>query len=122
MYKKTQILSNQTIWDVANINYGGFDNIMTLIPLNAGLVNINVNLENFVAKQIIYDDVYYTDQTPQIQLSAPKAVDPIQSSNGFEYQNIFDVALMKYGDLGMTLKLIQDSGISSINDISAGGK
>lgn len=123
MIKQSNIQSNQTIWDIANDKYGGFDNILTLIQLNPNYLSIDVNLENFLSVPLVYDDQYYVSNAPQIEISAPKYVNPIRQVTGEENQNIYDLVLMVYGDLNMMYKFIQDNpNISSTNDLNVSGK
>jgi hypothetical protein len=116
MLKSYQIQQGHDIYDVANNLLGGFDNIMTLIQLNPDFESIDVNLDNFAGKNMTYDDSYYKAQALQIQLSQPETQSTIRTFYGLEGQNIYDAVLWAYGDLGMTLKFIQDNAINSTND------
>lgn len=124
MLKTTTIQSSQTIWDIANDKYGGFDNILTLIQLNPDYISIDVDLEDFIAVPLVYDDAYYTDKTPQVQLSPPKYENPIKQVTGEANQSVYDLVLMVYGDINLMSKFILDNPgvISSTNDLNVSGK
>lgn len=121
--KTTKILSNQTIWDISNNVYGGFDNIITLIQLNPDLESIDADLQDFATDTLSYDSVYYVSRTPQLQLNTPTITSSIKQVSGQSNQSIYDLVLDKYGDLGMMVKFIQDNeNLSSINDLNVVGK
>lgn len=116
MLQEAKIKAGFTIYDYANILYGGFDNILTLIELNPSFVNLNVDLNDFVTQKLVYDDVYYSAKTLQIQLPVLAEKSTIKEIVGKAGQSLFDLCLMCYCDFDNFLKFCTDNQINSTND------
>lgn len=116
MLREANIQAGLSIYDYANILYGGFDNIVTLIQLNPDFESMDVVMEDFAAKKIVYNDAYYQARTVQVQLSKAKEESTNGTIKGLEGQNLYDVCLMAYSDFDNFVKLCIDNGINSTND------
>lgn len=122
MEKDHKILENQSIFDVANITLGGFDNIyIGLIKLNPSITSINLDLNTISSNDVKFEDLYYQSKTVQLQLNVPKN-NNIINFKGLENQNIYDIALMKYGAIDNIYDLILNNNLVSINDLDVSFK
>lgn len=122
MEKDYKIVENQNIYDVANILLGGFDNIYVgLIQPNDVISSINFDLNTIATKNIIYDDIYYSSSTLQLQLNIANTTSIVEKI-GLENQSIYDVVLMNYGGLNNIYKFIQDNDLISINELNVSFK
>jgi hypothetical protein len=122
MVKDHKILENQSIYDIANINLGGIDNIyLGLIKLNPSIPNIDFDLNTIASKTIQFDDLYYQSATLQVQLNI-NSQSSIISVTGLENQSIYDIALMKYGGLDNIYDLIVSNNLVSINQLDVAFK
>ena len=118
MLQEAKIQSGNSIYDCANILYGGFDNILTLIRLNPQFESMNVNLEPFAGGNMAYDDLCYSAKTVQIYVPVTDNKSSLITINGRTGQNIYDMCLMGYSDLDKVVKFCLDNGINSTNDQS----
>jgi hypothetical protein len=116
MLRETKIKSGLNLYDYANIVYGGFDNIVTLIQLNPVLESMDVDLGDFATKPLVYDDKYYSQKTIQIQLTAIKPTSSIKTITGRKGQNLYDLSLLAYSGFDNFVKFCIDNGINSTND------
>lgn len=122
MVKDHKILENQSIYDVANITLGGFDNIyIGLIQQNTIIDSIDFDLNTIATQNLLYDDIYYKSPTLQIQLDVPTS-SSTTIYKGLENQSIYDVVLMNYGGLDNIYSFIQNNDLVSINDLSVAYK
>lgn len=104
----------QDIFDVANLTLAGFDNIYAgIIAKNSG-----ESIVQALPTVMTYDDFYYNNSTIQIQLDPP-ATNIIGTIAGKQNQSIYDICLQCYGSLDYMLKLMVDSDIISLNELSA---
>lgn len=122
MVKDYKILENQSIYDVANILLGGFDNIYVgLIQSNEIITSIDFDLNSIVTQNISYDDIYYSSSVLQLQLNISSTSTSIEKK-GLENQSIYDVVLSNLGGFDNIYKFIQLNGLVSINDLSVSFK
>lgn len=122
MEKDHKILANQSIYDIANINLGGFDNIYVgLIKLNSLIPNIDFDLNTIASQTIQFDDLYYQPATLQVQLNV-NGQSSLNTVTGLENQSIYDIALMKYGGIDNIYDLIVANNLVSINYLDVGFK
>lgn len=110
------------IYDYSNVLLGGFDNIILgMMTLNPQLVNLNVDLSDFATQDITYDDAYYVDRSPQIQLpitSPPSNVYSIQCRSD---QSLYDINLQGYSGFDNMVQFMVDNHINSTNNQSVSG-
>ena len=118
MVQDHKIQQNETIFDIANITLGGFDNIyLGLISLNLLIPNINTNLNTIATQTIQFDDLYYQSETLQVQLNVV-APSNLKAVKGLENQSIYDLVLMNYGSLDSVFDFIQSNNLVSINELN----
>jgi hypothetical protein len=117
MTLNAKVQGQYSIYDYSNIFLGGFDNIVQgLLKPNPEFINMDVDLADFVAKNINYESDYYISKSPQIQLSVSKNKSTIKQINGFSGQNIYDLNLMCYSGFDNIIAFIKENNINSIND------
>lgn len=122
MVNDHKIQENQSIYDIANINLGGFDNIyIGLITLNPALTSIDFDLNSIASQSIKYDDAYYSSSTIQIQLNIGAASTKKEVS-GLENQSIYDLSITNNGNLENIYELLKENNIISINELNVGLK
>lgn len=65
--------------------------------------------------EAVYDPSLYVSSPPELTQSAviPSTIQTLQGQEG---QTVYDLCMMSYGDIGQIYQLLQDSGISSINE------
>lgn len=115
MFTVRKIQSGFTLYDYANILYGGFDNILTLIQLNPKLESMDVNLNDFATQELTYDTDLYQNTTTQIQLPITPPASTIRYVSGKDQQNLYDLNLMSYSGFDSFVKFMVDNEINSTN-------
>lgn len=122
MIKTSKIQFGKTIYDYSNILLGGFDNIITIIQLNPDFVSMDVDLDDFATKKLVYDDQYYQAKTVQVQLGTPAADATIKYITSLSEQNLYDLNLMAYSGFDHVVKFLIDNSINSTNNQDLGLK
>jgi hypothetical protein len=115
MFSVRKIQSGLTLYDYANVLYGGFDNILTLIQFNPKLESMDVDLNSFATQELTYDTGLYQNTTTQIQLPVTPAASTIKYTLGKDQQNLYDLNLMAYSGFDSFVKFMLDNDINSAN-------
>ena len=119
------VLSTNTSQQIEIVDsyYTGFPPGETIVTLNttsliSGPVSIGFAYNNEQLQQgaiALYDPSLYVSSPPELTRSAviPSTIKTLEGQEG---QSIYDICMMAYGDIGEVYRLLQDSGIDSINE------
>ncbi len=110
------VLQEQSIFDLVNSFYGGFDNMYAFLKQNPQLDNINFDFNANPNTTIFYDASVLPSTPPGIPVIPVAQASTTGNIKAISQQNIFDIVAMTYGDFGNTYKLIQDNTLKNIHD------
>jgi len=97
------------------INPGG-----PTLPYGPGSATIILNIIAIPPLTALYNPDLYISSPPELTRSAviPSTIRALRGQDG---QSIYDICMMAYGDIGEVYRLLQDSGIDSIDERGLAG-
>jgi hypothetical protein len=114
---------NNTIYTILTSTFDGTTTVLTTpntgpeLPYGPGPAVIQIS----TVSQIVQPSIAFYD--PSLYVSSPAELtqssaipSTITTLKGQEGQSVYDLCMMTYGDISQVYKLLQDSGISSINE------
>lgn len=118
--ENNKIKSGLSIYDLSNFFLGGMDNIIPgLLLLNPQFESIDVDMEDFAAKNFSYDDQYYNPPAYQFELKTPAAAATTKKITGLENQSLYDLIIMGIGSMDRIIEVItsaDNKDLFNLND------
>lgn len=115
MQQEVKVLGGQNIFDLVLNTYKDLNLTYKLIQENPDIDSINFDFDNAANVTILYDPGFSIPLPAPLNQSSSTPANSIKKLKLKEGQSIFDACLMTYGNLENIYKLLQDSGIDSIN-------
>lgn len=116
MPQEVKVLSGQNIFDLVLSTYKDLNLTYKLIQENPDLDSIEFDFENNSNVVISYDPTFSIPLPASLNQNSKEELSPIKTLKLVENQSVFDASIMTYGNLENIYKLLQDSGIDSINE------
>jgi hypothetical protein len=106
----------QNIFDIANSELGGIDNIYN------GILKVNnISINDTLIDNLNIDYDFYTSKIIQIELNVNKNLNKI-SINCLKGQSVYDVVLSVYSSLDNVINFVRNNNVISLNELDFSGK
>jgi hypothetical protein len=116
MPQEVKVLNGQNIFDLVLGTYKDLNLTYKLIQENPDIDSINFDFDNSSNVVVSYDPNFSIPLPAPLNQSSSEVASSIKTLKLQENQSVFDACLMTYGNLEHAYKLLQDSGIDSINE------